>query len=470
MKLRRALAALEAFVAVALFVLVFKNAGVRALFATCSRAIADAALSALALIPKDPATLLLAFAAWLRVVFLLGPFIKMLVVSPRHRLAWVPFASVVFVGVLGVSVPGVNGAIPWAVLAFAAAGAWRAVEKPALRVLALLPWLVVLEPMLGHSPLSDSFWSASRLEARCKTNDGVRPVDLDPSYEVSRYYAVTPIDETRFVVTSERRSFLAERKPDGTVVLGPPLRMRGNMWQGCVRNGSVWLTKRDRLFALEVPPPGEAPVDPPERLIPGAPDLGVELDYVDPICPEDRPTVYVSQLVRGGYLEVDPTNNATTFHRVIEGLNLQLVQRRDGLLAGITTGRFVLFDPKTDRVVEDHPAGVVAMGLDVCMHDDAVAITDFVGRVRLFEVGASGRYELTRGAFVRAPRRIAFSPSCDRIAVTSGTDRDLYVLRRSDLAVTAHYELGPGLRDLVFLDEGTVAAADACTVNLLDAR
>jgi hypothetical protein len=139
------------------------------------------------------------------------------------------------------------------------------------------------------------------------------------------------------------------------------------------------------------------------------------------------------------------------------------------MLLGITTGRFVVFDPNTDRVLEEHPAGIVAMGIDVCNVDDGVVITDFTGRVRLFDRGPDGRYRFRAGTAFSAPRRVAFSPSCELVAVTSGDDRHASLLRRSDLSVVRTWSLGPGLREQLFLDDKTLASVDACTVSFLSA-
>jgi hypothetical protein len=221
-----------------------------------------------------------------------------------------------------------------------------------------------------------------------------------------------------------------------------------------------------------VTPPADLaapPVQPSCHPAPGSPDLPLELDYVDAICPSDRPTIYASQLVRGGYLELDPETDATTLHRVVPGLNLQMVERADGRLVAITTARLCVFDTALDRVTEETVAGVVAMGVDVCQGDGALAVTDFTGRLRLFEPGIDGRYRFVAGVFLPAPRRVAFSPACDRLVVTSGDDRRVFLLRRAGLEVARTYRLGPGLRDVVFVDDRQVAAADACTVTFLDA-
>jgi hypothetical protein len=173
--------------------------------------------------------------------------------------------------------------------------------------------------------------------------------------------------------------------------------------------------------------------------------------------------------VRGGYLEIDPRTDATSWHHVVAGLNLQLVARSDGKLVGITTSRLVVFDPTTDRVTEELAAGVVAMGIDICASDGALAVTDFTGRLRIFEREPNGQYRFHAGAFLPAPRRVAFSPSCDRLLVTSGDDRRAFLVRRGDLGIERAYRLGPGLRDVAFLDENTPVVADACTASFLPA-
>jgi hypothetical protein len=360
--------------------------------------------------------------------------------------------------------------VGWALFSAAGGAAWLAAGRPALRVAVFLPWLVALEPLLGHGPLSDDVWSPSRLAARCAANDGVRPLDLTPGVEQARYYAVTPATAEHLLLTGERRSFWVHREPDGAMRLGLAVGMTANLWQGCVRDGRVWLTARGIGVCEAAVPSGGGPAPQPVcHPAPGSPDLGLELDYVDALCPADRPTVYASQLLRGGYLELDPSTDTTTWHPVVPGLNLQMVMRRDGRIVAITTGKLVLFDPASDAVLEEHPAGAVAMGVDVCAIDDAVAVTDFTGRVRLFERGEGERYRLRAGAFLPAPRRVAFSPGCERLIVTSGDDRRAFLLRRSDLEVVRTYRLGPGLRDVVFVDERHAAVADACTVSVLDA-
>jgi hypothetical protein len=453
------------------FAWVVSNDAVRALLGACVGAMVDGARSTVLLLSIDPATAVTTLGVIARIALLIAPPARALALSKRRRLAWTPLAFVVWVAVLGISLPGISTTIAWAVLVASSVTAWFAVKRPRLRAAAFLPWLVALEPLLGHSPLGDTFWSPAGLAARCTENDGKRPVDVAPEDRGTRYYAVTPVSPEVLLLTGERRSGWVRRDADGTAHLGLPIKPTANLWQGCVRGGAVWVTARGVGICAVTPTADVAapPVQPSCHAAPGSPDLPLELDYVDAICPRDRPTIYSSQLVRGGYLELDPETDATTLHRVVPGLNLQMVERSDGRLVAITTARLCVFDTALDRVIEETVAGVVAMGVDVCQGDGALAVTDFTGRLRLFERGTDGRYRFVAGVFLPAPRRVAFSPACDRLVVTSGDDRRAFLLRRAGLEVARTYRLGPGLRDVVFVDDHQVAAADACTVTFLDA-
>jgi hypothetical protein len=467
----RSWAALEIAIASLVFLWLVSNAGVRALLGGCLYAIFDGFRSTVTLVAIDSATLVTTLGVIALIVLMLAPVVRAFALSRRRHLAWAPLAFIIWTAVLGVALPGVCTTLSWIVFVVVSVAAWFVVKRRWLRAAAFLPWIVALEPTLGHSPLGDGFWTPLRLAAHCAENDGLRPVDVAEGDRGTRYYAATPMSRDLLLLTGERRSGWVRRDPDGTLHLGPQMRPTANLWQGCIRDDAVWVTARG-VGVCKVIPPADLSAPPAEpRCIsaPGSGDLPMELDYVDAICPKDRPTVYSSQLLRGGYLEVDPTTEATTFHRVVGGLNLQMVERGDGKLVAITTGRLVVFDPASDQVIEETAAGVVAMGIDVCAVDDAVAITDFTGRVRIFERGADGHYRFTIGAFLPAPRRIAFSPSCDRLVVTSGDDRRAFLLRRASLEVARTYRLGPGLRDVVFVDDDRVAAADACTVSFLDA-
>ena len=458
----------EAAFAVAVQAVLLRDARLRALLGILPRAVWDGLRSAVVLLPIDPATALGAVGALARVALLFGPIARVAWRMPRRRLFWLPTVAAAGTILLGVSIPAVSSVLMWAVLASAGAVAWLAARRRFLRAAVLLPWVVALEPFVGHNGWG-GLWSPARLALRCAGNDGVRPVDLTPKVTGMGYYAVTPASSDRLLLTGTSRSFWVHRT-GAVATLGDPLTTKANFWRGCVRDGSVWVAS-EWVGICELPiPAGDRPALPatchPAR---GASNLGVEVDYVDPLCPPDRATVYSSQLLRGGYLELDPATEETTWHAVIPGLNLQMAARSDGLVVAITTGRLVVFDPRADRVLEEHAAGITAMGLALCNVDDRVAIADFTGRLRIFERDAEdGRYRFRAGVLLPAPRRVAFSPDCAHLVVTSGDDRHAFLLRPSDLTVLRAYELGPGLRDVTFVDDRTIASVDACTVSFID--
>jgi hypothetical protein len=450
---------LEGTVALALFVFIAAQPNLFALLRAGAVAIGGGVRSMVALTATDSGTAWPALAAVAKVALLLAPVVRLLRGAPR-RLVWLPLLGLVFVGVLGNLVPAISS-WPMALLFLAAAVAgFAAARRPWLRALAFLPWLVALEPMFGHSPLAASVWTPERLLAHCAGNDGVRPSNLAADMVMTRYYSATPVSAQRMLVTGERRSFWADREADA-VRLTPTTGPLGNLWQGCLKGETLWLTKRAHVCSTTGPDAFACPD------VAGPPELGPELDYTDVICGEGD-AVYLGQLVRGGMLELTTSTGTTRWHPVMPGLNLQMVPRRDGRIVGITTSRLFVFDPRGDTLLEDQPAGIVAMGVDLCPSDDAIAVTDFTGRLRLFDRQGEG-YAFRAGVSLPAPRRVAFSPGCDRLLVTSGDDRHAFLLRRSDLSIVRTYQLGPGLRDVTFLDEKTAAAVDGCTVNLLNA-
>jgi hypothetical protein len=452
---------LESTAALAALVFVAARPATPVLLRAAALAIGGGLRSSVELTAVDAGTWRATLATSLKAALLLAPLARAWVRVPRLRL-WLPHLVVAFPAALGLSLPAVSTWPMWLSLAVASAAGLLLATRPWLRALALLPWLVVVEPSLSHSPLSDLVWTHERLFERCAGNDGARPVDLTPDVVGTRYYSATPVSAELMLVTGDRHAFWARRGADGSVRLGAEAGPRGNLWQGCTRDDTVWLTKRG--MACWAKPSGDSGcVD-----APGPPELGLELDYSDVVCNRASDSLYLGQLLRGGVLEVTPQSGATLWHPVMPGLNLQLVPRSDGKLVGITTSRLFVLDPQTDAVRVDEPAGAVAMGVDVCPADDAAVVADFAGRVRLFDRSGEA-YVFRAGIALPAPRRVAFSPGCDRIVVTSGDDRSVFVLRRLDLSLLRTYRVGPGLRDVTFLDEKTAVAVDGCTVNLLDA-
>jgi hypothetical protein len=449
----------------------------RALLLACIGAIVEGAVAGVTLSFEDPATAMSVVGALARVAILVAPLARLLSRSQRRRRwVWVPLLLTLGTLLFGVSQPGLSGLLMWTLGILAAALGWWAAgqDRRWMHLLVFTPWVVAAEPMLGHSPLSDRVWSTERLATRCETNDGSRPANLKPELLRSRYFGATALDDARLLIHGEAHSMWAWRTGDraATLELAPELpRLRGNFWEGCARDGHVWLSHNGRVCRVDPPVERGDAGDQTCWELPRPAGTGVELDFVDPVCDQNTNAIYVSQLVRGGMVRFDPETEAVQFVPVLDGLNLQLARWGDAML-GVTTSTLAKFELESGEVAWTRPVGLVAMGLSVCQADGATAVTDFTGRVRIFEhePDSAGPPALTGARFLPAPRRVEFSPDCTQLAVSSGNDAEVFVLRRSDLETVRSYRLGPGIRDLTWLDDETLAVADACSLTTLHPR
>ncbi|MFT3711203.1 MAG: hypothetical protein QM817_26535 [Archangium sp.] len=454
--------AIEPVLALGAALFLLSMSGLRAMVLASLGSIFGGFASAVSLLSEDPGTASGVALALLRVVVMLGLPILALARAERGaaKWSWVPLLAVVFPLAFGLSLPALSSWVMWTLFLVAALLGALASWRRKFAVLALLPWVPVFEPLSGHAPPSALFWSPERIIEHCKGNDGVRPLDLRVDVVNTRYFSVTKLSDDVQLLAGERGAFWVHRTPAGATLGQPIPQLTGNFWEGCVRDGTVWISKRGRVCSVS-----ESKTTCQDA--PG-PEDSLELDYVDVHCPPETRNVFVSQLLRGGVLEFDPESRAQTFHHVVDGLNLQLTRpRADGKLVGITTSKLVVIDPRDWTVSQTRAAGVVAMGVDLCPSDGALLVTDFTGRVRLLELDASGAYVVKRAVGVTAARRVAWAPGCERAIVTSGDDRHAYFLRRDDLSIEREFRLGPGLRDVTFLDAQTAAVADACTINYL---
>jgi hypothetical protein len=385
---------------------------------------------------------------------------------PRHRFAWVPVLLVVGVVFLGLSFAAISTPLMWVILVVFSVLGWFCARRPRLGWVTLLPLLLCAEPSLSHSPLGDRVWTPGRLVARCGRNDGTRPIGFSADLAGPRYYSVTRLDEKLALVVGDRHSFWLARKSEGAFALETPSRARGNLWQGAAFARTIYFTKNHHFFRVERLDDGsermtdfEAP-DPPGK---------VEYDLAEPSYDPTGDRLFATELTGGGIRELSLRDGSRKRH-LVGGFNLQLMRRSDGKLVGIDTARLIVFDPDADRIVEQHAAGIGTLGVDVCPVDGAVAITDMAGRVRIFERGPSGEYAFRGGISLRAPRRIAFSPDCSLLAVTSADDRTVWSIARVGLTIQRRFQVGPGLRDVSFVAPREIAVADACSATFLDAR
>jgi hypothetical protein len=465
------LRAVEVVIALGAAVFLLSQEGLRAVWLAVLRALVTGTFSALSLMATDLwGTLVTSIATLLKAALVTVPAARFWANVKPYRRVWLPLYGVLWGLSLPMIFPAISTPLMAALLVFVSAAGWFAAKRPRLRAIALLPTLVAFEPALSHSPLSDVVWTRERLAARCAQNDGARPEGFSAEKAVSRYFGVTELRADWLLLTGERGSYWIRRRPDGTAVFEEPSRVSGNLWEGCLAGGDIWLTKLGRLYRVtrSVDPDDPKHERIEERRLKDPPGLGIELDFTDAICDEPRGSIYAGELLRGGLREL-VLSTGEVRRTEVGGLNLQVHRRSDGKFVGIDTRRLFVLDPDRREVIEEHAAGIATLGIDICPLDDAVVVTDLAGRLRLFRRGPGGHYAFERGLFLAAPRRVAFSPDCSVLGVTSGDDRTVYVLRRSNLEVLRTYSIGPGLRDITFWGPDELAAADACAVTLLKA-
>ncbi|MDQ3035942.1 MAG: hypothetical protein M3Y87_26295 [Myxococcota bacterium] len=438
------------------------------LYAAIAEAGLDAVLASLALARIDPPTVGDAAIASLRSLLIVTPIVVAFARAERIRLVWAPLTIPPLVLALALAPHGIVGLGPLSLLALISLCAIAAQARPWLRGTAALPMLMALHP----TATTHQRWAAElaggseRLVARCASNDGERPVGLRPSHLSPVHYSVTPVGESRLLLTSEGgRSHWVVREPDGRLRIAGPSSAAGNYWEGTEGEGITWLAHRDDVRGVrwvgdheEVTTTSLLDVREPW-----------EVDALDAVYDETTRSVFVGELASGSLLRVPIDGRPSQRHEL--GLfYLQLVPAGAGELVGISTTELTVIDTVSGTIRERQPAAMCAGGVAICPDDLAVAVADLAGRVRLFERDVHGHYAFVRSGAARSPRRITFSPDCRALAVTSADDETVVVLSREDLSVVRTYRLGPGLRDVHWLSGGDLLVVDACTVSRLRAE
>lgn len=391
--------------------------------------------------------------------------------GPRTRLLWLP-VWICFL-TLPASVAPLGMGLRWKYLSMAVAGiaGWVCATRSWLQWIAFVPMLVAMHPVVtAHGgPLSDSVWPKSALAERCAKNDGVRPSNFTIDKASTHLYSVTQIDDSLILMTAERKgSYRLRRGPDGRFAFESRLGFDANFWQGSIGEGRVFFThKGSGLVWVDVADvqTGEGRFQ--QQQVPSLPGAVPELDLLDAVYEPTTRSVFLTEMVRGGLWQVSLADGSMKHHD-LRAFYLQAVLRSpDAMLVGISTTELLVFDPRSEQVTERIAAALGAGGLDVCQVDGAAVVADYAGRLRLFTRDATGKYQFERGVALSSPRRVAFSPDCAWIAVSSGDDETAYVLRRSDLSIWRTFRMGPALRDVVYTRPRELAIVDACTVNIL---
>lgn len=189
-----------------------------------------------------------------------------------------------------------------------------------------------------------------------------------------------------------------------------------------------------------------------------------DMDFLDATCDPERGLVYVTEYLEGGIWEIDPKTRETKRYWVGGGM-LMPRWRSDGKLIVTNNGWLSVIEPSDFRVVERRPVALASLSTDVCERDGSIAVTDVTGRMRVFEIDESGKYQFAWGIHIFAPRRAAFSEDCSRIAVTSADDRRLFIVDADKKQIVDIFEVGPALREVVATGPREFSASDVCSMT-----
>jgi hypothetical protein len=238
-----------------------------------------------------------------------------------------------------------------------------------------------------------------------------------------------------------------------------PSQATGNLWRGCMLDGTLWMAKANHIVGvrrLPGPPAGEEVY---RIRLPSH-----DIDFGETACDPERGLVYVTEGSHGGMWEVLPDGRNPRRYDV-GGVVLLPKRRFDGRVVLTDTASVLVFAPEQGRVVERVAAGLAVFGFDVCSTDGQVAVADTSGRLRVFEVDRSGRYRFAWGTSLFAPRRVAYARDCSRLAVTSADDQRVFMIDVAARRVVDVLHLGPALREVAATGAREFSIADVCSIT-----
>jgi hypothetical protein len=459
--------ALEVLAALALTSILLSERHVRVLWWKLLGALARGGAATVALAAVDPGTMRDALVVAAMFGLAVAPLGRLAVrLSPARRV-WLPLLAFPTTVALALLPLAMTTPSAWIVLVVASVGGWLAASRPRLAWLAIAPVLVAVHPTLTvHSgPLSWGVRMRARLAARCGAPGRQLPRGIGRDAFHTTYYGLTRFDASRLLLTGEDASWWLRPEGSGLAVAGPAV-VRGNLWTGAVGAERLWFTHTGSdLVEVDPTHAGDPIHERREVRFPWGPDKS-ELDLLDAVYDADTDSLLSTEMVGGGLWQYARATKRARHHRVGH-FYLQAARRDDGQVVAIDTTDLYVFDPRTGAVSEALPVALGSGGLDVCGASGDVAVADYAGRIRLFSRDGTGRYRFTRSAATPAPRRVAFSPDCAFLTLTSADDTTVEVLRSRDLRVVRRYALGPGLRDATYLDARRVGVVDACTVTIV---
>jgi hypothetical protein len=421
--------------------------------------------------------LLLAFAKLALAAF---PSVMLIRSAPRHRRAWlVPVIGLLFIPSVPLSIMACATVWGWLALAAASGVALALMRVRFLRWAAVLPFAMFWQVIVSHGALgwaqigTDDATFREQLLADCARRPGLRPSNLTADL-LMPYHGIIPFGDDLVLLTGEGANDGGMRgrtggrpagswwlhRRDGVFEFAERSEATGNLWRGCALDGTMWIARANHIVGAKRLPPGTGAHETIQRLrLPSS-----DMDFGETACDPHRGRVYVTEALQGGMWAITPGGAEPVRHQV-GGIWLLPERRFDGRIVLTNTASLLVFSPDDDRIVEDRAAGFAILGFDMCAADGAVAVADTMGRLRIFEMDPAGGYRFAWGVSMFAPRRVAYSPDCSRIAVTSADDHSVFVVDRAARRIVDTLHGGPALREVAATAEREFSIADICSMT-----
>ena len=363
------------------------------------------------------------------------------------------------------------GATPaqWLVLVVVSCTSSAFTRVRVVRWVALVPFILLCQVVPRHmfpSLRVDDPAFRQHVFTVCAHNDGVRPLNFTADL-VMPYFGINSLSDDLILLTGEGRldggvieSYWLRRHEGRFEFESGVPRAGNNLWRGCNLNGTIWIAFNRHMKGIKRLPEGSPTTEEVyEPLIPS-----FDLDFGETACDPVRQRLYVTEASKGGMWETDRDGSNPRRYQ-IGGIVLLPKLRFDGRLVVVNTTSLMVFDPDEGRVVERVAAGLADFGFDVCATNGSVAVPDALGRLRVFEMDSSGRYQFVWGIPLFAPRRVAYSRDCSRLAVTSLDDERVFVVDTASHQVLDVFRAGPALREVVSTGAREFSITDACSIT-----
>jgi hypothetical protein len=450
------------------------------IFAPFVEAISEGVAALGALLRADgAATAWLLALASAKLGLALLPSLLLIGAAPRRRWFWLIPLAVLAILTTPLSFAACATPVGWLVLVVVSAAAVGLSSRRYLRWTAVLPPLVLWQVVPNHGALvfaqvgtEDPAYRAQLL-GECARRAGTRPENLTAEL-LMPYHGINVLRDDLVLLTGEGSndgnmrdrtggrpggSWWLRRR-DGTVRFDVPSSATGNLWRGCLLDDTIWMARANLLVGVTRPAGDESAGEQVTRLqIPSR-----DMDFGETACDPEHRRVYITEALQGGMWEVTRAGGAPRRHQ-IGGVILLPKRRFDGRLVLTSTASLIVFSPSDDRVTERLGAGVANIGFDICPADGTVAIADATGRLRVFALDAAGHYQFAWGVSLFAPRRVAYSPDCARLAVTSADDHSVNLIDTATHRVVDVFSAGPALREVVATGPREFSVADVCSMT-----